>query len=106
MSKGKRNPSTHRTDGQTLMHRKTYQQRPEVKARKRAADNARYALEKKGAISKGQDAGHVKPMSKGGAKGMSNVKAVDRSKNRGHGMGRNGTKPDAKTLQMRRRLKG
>lgn len=107
MAKGKRDPVTHRTEAQAQNHRDTYRQTPEYKAKAKA-----WAANRKEAVSDGRahkgdgkDVSHKVALDKGGSKtSKSNLTMQSRAENRGHGMGRNGTKPSAKTLQMRRRL--
>lgn len=78
---GKRDPSTHRTPAQIREHTKTYG----VKTRKKRAQ--RNAARRKLGLKKGdpRDAGHIKPLAKGGSNAKSNLKAQSRKSNRGHG---------------------
>lgn len=84
----KRDPSTHRTPGQTKRHRKEYQQTPEQReiARKRA--KLRYDAEKKGIVhnNDGKDLAHKRAVVNGGSFSLSNVVPQSPHKNRGHGM--------------------
>lgn len=108
MTKGTRDPSTHRTPAQTKQHRATYQSTPSYRANAKAWAKNRRAAVKAGTVSPGdgKDVAHKKAMSKGGSKtAASNLKVQDASKNRGHGMGRNGTKPSKKVAQMKKRLR-
>lgn len=103
MSKGKRDPSTHRTPEQTRRHRATYQQRDSYKAEQRArAKNWRRDQKNGGSVGDGKDVNHKKPMAKGGSKtASSNLERIPESKNRGHGMSPGGTK---KGTSVRRRV--
>jgi hypothetical protein len=49
---------------------------------------ARRKMIEKGAVSKGdgKDVDHKRPISKGGTNSDGNLRVVDKSKNRGHGM--------------------
>ena len=103
----KRSPTSHRTPEQIKKHGRTYQASPEQKKNRAARNKARREAIKAGTVKKGdgKDMHHVKPMAKGGARDGKAV-AQSASKNRGHGMSKNGNKPSAKTLAMRRRLSG
>lgn len=92
-TKGVRSPTSHRTPEQITKHGRTYQARPEVKKR-RAARN-KVAAEK--GSNSTTDNAHKTAMARGGAKDGPTTKQ-SKAKNRGHGMGRNGTKPDAATI--------
>lgn len=97
--KGVRSPTSHRTPAQITEHGRTYQARPEVIKRRGARVQAgRDAGDKKG---DGKDRAHAKPLARGGSlKGKTSLQSP--ASNRGHGMGKNGSKPDAKTLAMKR----
>lgn len=63
-----------------------YDSKPEVMARRRARNRARYQLMKEGKVRKGdgKDVHHVKPLSKGGSTNRSNLKVVSARKNRSY----------------------
>jgi hypothetical protein len=86
-----RSKTAHRTPSQIKRHGRTYQAKPQQRKNRAARNAARKAL----GLKKGdpRDAGHKKPLSKGGTNSKSNLKATNRSKNRGHGMTR-GKKPN------------
>jgi hypothetical protein len=93
---GVRSPTSHRTPEQIREHGRTYQARPEVK--KRRAERNRVAAEK--GSSSTQDNAHSTPLVKKKTPGGETTKQSV-AKNRGHGMGRNGTKPDKATTAMK-----
>jgi len=101
MSKGKRSEVTHRTPAQIKRHREERKHDPEYQRKKKIWDkNYRENPGGKG------DRAHKVALSDGGAAAGSNLTRKSASENRGHGKGRNGTKPSAKTLQIRKRLRG
>lgn len=62
-----------------------YQSSPEQKANRAARGRARYEMEKKGKVKKGdgKDVAHEKPLSEGGSNSASNLKVQSIKKNRG-----------------------
>jgi hypothetical protein len=83
----KRSPTSHRTPGQIKRHGRTYQASEEQKKNRAQRNNARAMLEREGAVSKGdgKDVHHKKSPMKGGKNDRSNLQAVSKSINRGHG---------------------
>jgi hypothetical protein len=79
--KGKRDPSSHRTPEQIRKQVNGYNRRPEQIRRRSESNKARAML----GLKKGdpRDAGHIKPLDKGGATTRENVEAQSRAKNRG-----------------------
>lgn len=63
---------------------KEYEQRPDVMARHRARNQARYELMKEGAVSvgDGNDVQHNRALSKGGGTGRSNLSVLPKGENR------------------------
>ena len=63
---------------------KNYHSSPEQKKKRAARNKARRMLEKEGRVSKGdgKDVDHVKPLSKGGSTGRSNLRVKSASANR------------------------
>ena len=104
----KRDPVTHRTPEQSKRHREERKHDPEYRRKKKIWDkNYNKDRGKDGKVpesKRGKDRAHSKPLSEGGSNSASNLKRVDSSKNRGHGLGKNGTKPSKKTQQIRKRL--
>lgn len=76
-----RDPSSHRTPTQIRRMDRTYNSQPEQIRRRGEAGKARALL----GLKKGdpRDAGHVKPLDKGGKTTKGNVEAQSRSENRG-----------------------
>ncbi len=64
-----------------------YQERPEQVAKREARNKARYNLEKKGLVHKGdgKDVDHRKPLEKGGSNDPSNWRVRSRHANRSEG---------------------
>jgi hypothetical protein len=67
---------------------KAYNARPEQLKNRAERNAARRKMIEKGAVSKGdgKDVDHKRPISKGGTNADGNLRVVDKSKNRGHGM--------------------
>jgi hypothetical protein len=67
---------------------KAYNARPEQLKNRAERNAARRKMIEKGAVSKGdgKDVDHKRPISKGGTNSDGNLRVVDKSKNRGHGM--------------------
>lgn len=63
---------------------KAYIRRDDVLERQRARNKARYHAEKAGIVrdGDGKDLDHIKPLSKGGGNGKSNIRVVPASENR------------------------
>lgn len=81
----KRDPKSHRTPGQIKRQVKGYNAKPEM-VKKRAMNNAaRAKLMKEGVVKKGdgKDVDHKKPLRSGGTNARSNLRPMDKSKNRG-----------------------
>ena len=87
---GVRSPTSHRTPEQIREHGRTYQARPEVK--KRRAERNKVAAAK--GSSSTQDNAHSTPLVKKKTPGGKTTKQSV-AKNRGHGMGKNGTRIQA-----------
>ena len=87
---GVRSPTAHRTLEQARAAVRGPQATTKEKKKRAARNKARRIMERAGQVSKGdgKDVGHVKPLSKGGSTGKSNLQVQSRSKNRGHGMSR------------------
>lgn len=106
----KRDPVTHRTPAQAKRHREERKHDPEYRRKKKMWDKNYNATRDKNGVSKdrgdGKDIAHKKPLSSGGSNDKSNLTKTSASSNRGHGKGTNGTKPSAKTRQIRKRLRG
>ena len=62
-----------------------YESSPEQIKNREARNRARYQLEKKGLVHKGdgKDVDHKKPLDKGGSGSLSNTRVVDETVNRG-----------------------
>jgi hypothetical protein len=67
---------------------KAYNARPEQLKNRAERNAARRKMIEKGAVSKGdgKDVDHKRPISKGGTNADGNLRVVDKSSNRGHGM--------------------
>ena len=80
-SKGKRDPSSHRTPAQIKSMDRGYNATEEMKKRRAEQNKARVML----GLKKGdkRDAGHVKPLDKGGKTVKSNLAPQSHKKNRG-----------------------
>lgn len=85
MTKGKRDPSSHRTPEQIRKMDRTYNSRPEQIKNRSDNNKARALLMKEGLVRKGDDldVDHKKPQRSGGSNKRSNLRAIPRSKNRG-----------------------
>jgi 5-methylcytosine-specific restriction endonuclease McrA len=86
MSKmSKRDPVTHRTPEQMRRHYDEYQGTPEQIAKRSQRNKARRMVEKKlgKAALKDKDVHHVTPIRSGGSNSASNLRLVDKAKNRG-----------------------
>lgn len=83
----KRSPTSHRTPSQIKRHGRTYQASAEQKKNRAQRNNARAMLAKEGVVSKGdgKDVHHRQSPMKGGTNDRSNLKAMSRGINRGHG---------------------
>lgn len=81
----KRDPKSHRTPGQIRRKNRTYDARPENVAKRVKNNQARAMLEKEGRVRKGdgKDVDHKTPLRSGGGNSRSNLRVMDRSKNRG-----------------------
>jgi hypothetical protein len=80
----RRDPSSHRTPAQIKRQVRGYNAQPD-KIRKRSMNKAaRRQLEKEGLVrpNDGKDVDHKKPLRSGGTNARSNLRAMDRSKNR------------------------
>jgi hypothetical protein len=87
----KRDPSSHRTPTQIKRQVRGYNHRPENIKKRVQRDKARRKLMKEGKVKKGdgKDVHHVKPVRSGGTNSRSNLRVVDRSKNRRGSGGKN-----------------
>lgn len=85
MPKGVRDPSSHRTPEQIKKMDRGYNARPENVKKRTKNGQARRLLEKEGLVRKGdgKDVDHKKPLRAGGSNKRSNLRAIDKSKNRG-----------------------
>lgn len=81
----KRDPSSHRTPGQTKRLDRGYNARPENIAKRSKNNQARAILAKEGKVHKGdgKDVDHIKPQRAGGGNSRGNLRAIPKSKNRG-----------------------
>jgi hypothetical protein len=72
---------------------KEYTSRPEVVKKRVEQNKARRMAERDGLVSKGdgKDVDHKKPLSKGGTTTKSNLRVVDKSKNRSFARNRDGS---------------
>lgn len=76
-----RDPSSHRTPGQIKRMDRGYNSRPEMIRRRGEQGKARKMLGLK--VGDPRDAGHVKPLDKGGKTTRGNLEAQSRKANRG-----------------------
>lgn len=76
----KRDPSSHRTPTQIRRQARGYNAKPKQRKKRAMNNKARRALGLK--VGDKRDAHHIKPLRSGGGNTRSNLKAVDRSKNR------------------------
>jgi hypothetical protein len=85
MPKGIRDPSSHRTPAQIRKQVKGYNHRPEQIKERSDNNKARAMLAKEGLVRRGddKDVDHIKPQRSGGSNKRSNLRAIDRSRNRG-----------------------
>lgn len=81
----RRDPKSHRTPGQIKRKNAGYDARPENVAKRVKNNQARSMLEKEGRVRKGdgKDVDHKRPLRSGGGNSRSNLRVMDRSKNRG-----------------------
>lgn len=81
----KRDPKSHRTPGQIKRKNAGYDARPENVAKRVKNNQARRLMEKEGRVKKGdgKDVDHKTPLRSGGGNSRSNLRVMDRSKNRG-----------------------
>lgn len=81
----KRDPKSHRTPGQIKRQVKGYNAKPESVKKRTMNNAARRQLEKEGKVRKGdgKDVDHKKPLRSGGTNARSNLRVMDKSKNRG-----------------------
>lgn len=70
-----------------------YEARPDQVKKREMRNAARRELEKKGLVHKGQDVDHAKPLGAGGTNSVSNLRAIDETRNRGWRKGESGYKP-------------
>lgn len=82
---GVRDPSSHRTPAQIRKQVKGYNHRPDQIKERSENNQARRTLEKEGLVHKGdgKDVDHKRPQRSGGGNSRSNLRAIDRSRNRG-----------------------
>lgn len=85
MSKGIRDPSSHRTPAQIRKMDRGYNSQPTQIKHRDASNAARATLMKEGKVHKGdgKDVHHVKPLRSGGSNARSNLRVTSASKNRG-----------------------
>jgi hypothetical protein len=81
----KRDPVTHRTPEQMRRHYDEYHGTPEQIAKRSQRNKARRMMEKKHGKDalKGKDVDHKTPIRDGGSNSVSNLRLMDKSKNRG-----------------------
>jgi hypothetical protein len=82
--KGKRDPVSHRTPEQIKKMDRGYNATPEMVKKRTMNNQARSMLTKEGRVSKGdgKDVDHKTPLRQGGGNGRSNLRVMDKSKNR------------------------
>ena len=85
MKKEKRDPSSHRTPSQIKKMNKTYDSKPKQIKHREMSNKARADLMREGVVKKGdgKDVDHIKPVRSGGTNKRSNLRASDKSRNRG-----------------------
>lgn len=85
MREGVRDPVTHRTPAQIRKMDRGYNARPEMVRRRGENNKARAQLMKEGKVRKGdgKDVDHKKPLRHGGTNARSNLRVMDKSRNRG-----------------------
>jgi hypothetical protein len=85
MKKEKRDPSSHRTPSQIKKMNKTYDSKPKQIKHREMSNKARADLVREGVVKKGdgKDVDHIKPVRSGGTNKRSNLRAIDKSRNRG-----------------------
>lgn len=85
MKKEKRDPSSHRTPSQIKKMNKTYDSKPKQIKHREMSNKARADLIREGVVKKGdgKDVDHIKPVRSGGTNKRSNLRAIDKSRNRG-----------------------
>jgi hypothetical protein len=85
MKEGVRDPVTHRTPAQIRKMDRGYNARPEMVRRRGENNKARAQLMKEGKVRKGdgKDVDHKKPLRSGGTNARSNLRVMDKSRNRG-----------------------
>ena len=73
--------------GHNLQHEEIYQEQPAQVAKREARNKARYDLEKKGLVHKGdgKDVDHTHPLAEGGTNAPSNWRVRSRHANRAEG---------------------
>lgn len=81
----RRDPSSHRTPEQMRQHYKEYQGTPEQIAKRSERNKARRAMEKTGAVRKGDgmDVDHKRPIRAGGTNDKKNLRVIPKGRNRG-----------------------
>ncbi len=82
--KGKRDPVSHRTPEQIKKMDRGYNATPEMVKKRTMNNQARAMLTKEGKVRKGdgKDVDHKKPLRHGGGNGRSNLRVMDKSRNR------------------------
>ena len=82
--KGKRDPVSHRTPEQIKKMDRGYNATPEMVKKRTMNNQARSMLTKEGKVQKGdgKDVDHKTPLRLGGGNGRSNLRVMDKSKNR------------------------
>ena len=85
MKKEKRDPSSHRTPSQIKKMNKTYDSKPKQIKHREMSNKARADLMREGRVSKGdgKDVDHIRPFRSGGTNKRSNLRAIDKGRNRG-----------------------
>lgn len=84
MKQEKRDPVSHRTPSQIRKMDRGYNSRPENIKKRDQRNAARAMMAKAGLVKKGdgKDVDHIKPVRSGGTNARSNLRVVDKSKNR------------------------
>jgi hypothetical protein len=82
--KGKRDPVSHRTPEQIKKMDRGYNATPEMVKKRTMNNQARAMLTKEGKVRKGdgKDVDHKKPLRHGGGNGRSNLRVMEKSRNR------------------------